>query len=195
MTRMKDEINDFMRLFRRDMDRFMEGKLARFLYVGQVEDIVFDDTMQMYKLKVTRLHDGESVDNVKLSGVGLGNYAGIYKVPKRNDFGIVISLMGEPFWVANVYDVYTENPDRTIKAKESMLIQNKEAGSFYISTKNDNIAITTKEGGKIIFLKDGGGFKLFDKDNYGIESDGNGNITIRGNTIDHTQTKGVFDID
>lgn len=192
--RYKDSINEFIRLSQKQSDLFLEKKLADLIYIGQVEDVQYDITLNLNFVKVTKLHNGESVEYVKIGGIGQGNYSGIIKTPKRNDFGLVIEVNGEPFWVMNVLDVYTATPDRQPDIRDSLIIQNKEAGSFIISTKNDNIAITTQTGGKVIFKKDGS-FKLFDKNNYGIESDGNGNITIRGTTINHTQTAGSFDID
>lgn len=192
--RYKDSINEFIRLSQKQSDLFLEKKLADLIYIGQVEDVQYDTTLNLNFVKVTKLHNGESVEYVKIGGIGQGNYSGIIKTPKINDFGLVIEVNGEPFWVMNVLDVYTTNPDRQPNIRDSLIIQNKEAGSFQIFTKNDNIVITTHTGAKVIFKKDGS-FKLYDKDNYGIESDGSGNITIRGTTINHTQTAGTFNID
>lgn len=192
--RATDAINDFIRQMNKQSTVFLEKKLADLIYIAQVEDVQYDDTLALNFVKVTKLHNGESVDYVKIGGIGLGNYSGLIKVPRINDFGLVIEVNGEPFWVTNVLDIYTANPDKLPDIREAFILQNKEAGSFQIFTKNDNVAITTQDGGKIIFLK-GGGFKLFDKNNYGIESDGDGNVTIRGQTVNHTQTAGEFKIE
>lgn len=189
-----DYINDFIRNLNNQNQRFLEKKLADAIYIGQVEDVQYDNTLSLNFLKITKLHNGESVEYVKIGGIGLSNYAGIIKTPKENDFGLVIEVNGEPFWVMNVLDVYTATPDKQPDIRDSMIVQNKEGGSFQVFTKQDNVVVTTQDGGKIIFIK-GGGFKLFDKDNFGIESDGAGNITIRGTNINHTQTAGTFDIE
>ena len=190
----KDSINQFIGQMDKKNKLYLEKKLADLIYIAQVEDVQFDNTLNLNFIKATKLHNGESVENIKVTGIGLSNYSGIIKLPKINQFGLVIEVNGEPFWVLNVLDVYTDFADKQPDIKDSLIIQNKEAGSFQVFTKKDNIALTTQDGGKIIFLK-GGGFKLVDALGHGIESDGNGNITISGLTVNHTQTPINFEIE
>ena len=194
IMKFKDQINEFIREMKKLNQRYIDKKQAELIYIAQVEDVQFDNTLNLNFIKATKLHNGESVENIKMSGIGLGNYSGLIKLPKLNDFGIVIEVAGEPFWVVNILDVYTENPDRQPNLKESMIIQNKEAGSFVLFSKDDNITITTQDGGKIIFKK-GKGFTLIDKIGHGLSSDGEGNITISGKNINFTQTPINFDIE
>lgn len=139
---------------------------------------------------------------VPLLGLGMGHWKGILKYPEVDDLVLVAFLGGtslQPIVLGTLLDAYTQNPDGVIQidANELFITQKTFGSIIFIKADNtiemrvpDSTGDLTK--GARMRLSPDGSFKLFNKDNYGIECDSAGNVTIRGVTVNHTQTAGTF---
>jgi len=85
--------------------------------------------------------------------------------------------------IASIYDDFSLIQDNQVNMtnKDEMLLVNKAWGSHIRFLTDDMIIIKTKSGSKIKLNETTGEFKVFDKNNYGFQCDGNGNINIYGN--------------
>jgi len=140
--------------------------------------------------------------NVPMMGFGLGNFKGLIKLPEVDDLVVVMFLGGSdpvPIIIGSVFDVFTANPDNIpIIAQNEVLLANKSLGSIIFISSSNEITLKVSDatgnidGGARIKLSPDGSFKVFTKDNYGIEVDASGNMELRGVTINHTQNPGTF---
>jgi len=105
----------------------------------------------------------------------------------------------KPFILGTLFDYITQNPDSVpqIKLNELLIVQ-QENGSIILMKDNNDVLIRSADlsgnfdNGARIRINADGSFKLFNKGNYGIECDASGNITIRGVTVNATQTPGTW---
>lgn len=162
----------------------------------QVTDIYYDNG-KVY-IKANSVNDGTTDEKIKLLSHGLGNGRGIISYPKIGDFGLVLNILGERFYIGSMFDEYTKYPDKQILDKDSTYIINNDFASYICIHKNNDIIIKTKEGGKIKLGNDGV-VKVFNKDNYGLDVDENGVVKIRGSNASgssssayETSTPGTF---
>ena len=140
--------------------------------------------------------------NVPILGIGMGHYKGIFKFPEVDDLVLVAFLGGtslQPVMLGSLIDTYTQNPDGVVRINTNeLLITQKTYGSIIFIKADNSIEIKVPDStgdltkGARMKLSPDGSFKLFNKDNYGIETDAAGNVTIRGVTINSTQTPGTF---
>jgi len=140
--------------------------------------------------------------NVPILGIGMGHYKGIFKFPEVDDLVLVAFLGGtslQPVMLGSLIDTYTQNPDGVIRINTNELfITQKTYGSIIFIKADNTIEIKVPDStgdltkGARMKLSPDGSFKVFNKDNYGIECDSSGNITIRGVTVNHTTTPGTF---
>jgi hypothetical protein len=139
---------------------------------------------------------------VPILGMGMGHYKGILKFPEVDDLVLVAFLGGtslKPIVLGTLLDSFTQSPDGVIQinANELFITQKTYGSIIFIKADNtiemrvpDSTGDLTK--GARMRLSPDGSWKLFNKDNYGIECDSSGNVTIRGVTVNHTQTAGTF---
>lgn len=141
-------------------------------------------------------------DDVQVAGLGLGHLKGVMKLPNVGDWVIALFQGGEsvqPIILATVYDQASQNPDTLpLVLEDELLLINKEAGSFIDMLPDGSVQIRTvneagdpNEGARFL-LKNDGSWKLFNKDNYGVEVDASGAMTLRAVTINSTQTPGTW---
>ena len=145
-------------------------------------------------VNIKRITQTESFDNVEIMGVGLGNGKGQIKMPNINDVVLVAFLPNSvtPVVLGTLFDTYSSVKDTKLDVRTNEYFVNNKANGGYIHIDdNNNIKLISYNGAKVRLNNDGS-FKLFNKDNYGIECDDSGNITIRGVAINHTQTPGDF---
>lgn len=152
-----------------------------------------------YKCQIKHTDFTYTIDDVPMAGLGLGNNKGIIKYPAVGDFVLVAFVSSDrPYILGTLYDIFTQAPDNIpqIKLNELALVQ-KENGSIILMKDNNDIVLRSADStgafnGAKLRLNSDGSFKLFNKDNYGIECDASGNIKLRGVTVDATQTPGTF---
>lgn len=140
--------------------------------------------------------------SVPILGIGMGHYKGVFKFPEVDDLVLIAFLGGgsvQPIVLGTLIDAYTQNPDGVVQINDNELFITQKTYGSIIFIKSDNtidIKVPDSSGdltkGARMKLSPDGSFKLFNKDNYGIECDSSGNVTIRGVTINHTNTAGTF---
>jgi hypothetical protein len=173
---------------------------------------IVDENKKMLKNKgnITSIQTEESYAEVPIMTQSAGHLKGFYVTYKPNDLVLVGWLdKTSPIILGGINDDYTLSKDIVPLLKEAeALISPKTAGSYLIIKDDDSIKLNNTLGGNVVIDATGttvttptgakmkinldGSFKLYTKDNYGIESDASGNITIRGVTINHTQTVGTW---
>ena len=145
-------------------------------------------------VNIKRFNVNESYDDVELLGLGLGHGKGQIKLPEVNDVVLVtfVANSQKPIILGTLFDVYSSVKDTKIDVKlEEYFVNNKLNGSYLFIDENNNIIFKTPNGAKIRLNEDGS-FKLYNKDNYGIDIDSSGNLVLRGVSIEHTQTPGPW---
>lgn len=143
---------------------------------------------------IKRMNVDESFDDVEIVGLGLGNGRCQMRLPSVNDIVLVTFIANSktPIILGTLYDNVSNEKDQKIQLKDGEYYVNSQVNGSFLFFKQDNeIILRTPNGGKIK-LKEDGSFKLFDKNNYGIESNGSGGITIRGSSINHTTNPGTW---
>jgi len=170
--------------------------------VWQVTSITTRETdgyVESYRANIKNLTFKFSLDDVPMIGLGLGHGKGIIKYPNVGDFVLIAFQGTRPFIIGTVFDDFADPKDSVplIKLDELIMVQ-KEKGSMFLMKENNDILLKSADstgnlnaGGKLRLNADGS-FKLFNKDGYGIEVDSAGNMTLRGVTINGTQTPGTF---
>lgn len=158
-----------------------------------------DGYITQYQCQIKHLNFKYTLDNVPIAGVGLGNNKGILKYPSIGDFVLVAFQDKNPFIIGTIPDYFSQKPDNIPLIREDeLIIVPKEKGSIVLFQQNNDLIIRiADENGDVsrgsrVKLSHDGSLKLFNKDNYGIEVDASGNMTLRGVTINSTQTPGVF---
>ncbi len=138
---------------------------------------------------------------VPMIGLGLGNLKGVMKFPSQGDL-VLVAFMDDtpnPFILGTVFDVFTQTPDNIpILNEDELLISNKTKGARIKINKEDDIIIRATDssgnadnGSKIVFKSDGS-VKVFNRTNHGLEISSSGAVTIRGTSVNFTQSGGVF---
>ena len=160
------------------------------LAVYEITDINKNGSGQItqYSANIKDLNQNKQFSEVPITGTGLGNLRGIYKTLKTGDFVVVGWLdKNTPIILGSVSDFFTQSPDNIpVIDEDEMIMVAKEKGALIYFDKNNNIIVRSVDssgaisGGARFKLSPDGSFKLFDKENYGIESDGSGNVTIYG---------------
>jgi len=141
-------------------------------------------------------------DRVPLISPTLGHNKGIMCLPSVGDWVLITWLGGvqeRPFILGCIFDDFTQGQDNIPQIKEGqMLLCPQEAGSFISINPDHSVVIKTVDdnnnpanGAKIKLYPDGS-FKMFNKENFGIEIDKDGNMTLRGTTINATQNPGTL---
>jgi len=182
--------NEFIQRIKADINDRIEKAITNLFFKVRVTDIIEDEGKKY--ITGGRIENSEQINRIKLTGIAVGNGRGVISLPRAGDVIVVMSLFGEYFYVTSVYDEYSQSADNQIPVNENeLMIVNKSWGSFVKMDASDNIILNTFDGAKIRVNKDGS-FKMYNKDNYGIESNANGDITIRGKTVNHTQTPGQW---
>ena len=131
---------------------------------------------------VKRLNMNQRYENVQIASLGIGNLKGSFMLPAVDDIVLVTFIQNSetPVIIGSIFDKYTNEPDNLPDVREDEYLISNQPNGAYIQLRDDNtITVKSVEGAKVR-LKQSGGFKLFDKNNYGIESDGEGNISIFG---------------
>jgi hypothetical protein len=134
-------------------------------------------------------------NDVPISSIALGHNKGIMSLPAPGDL-VLVGFLGkgvtQPIVLGNVFNTNGQYPQIIPQIKQNeMLLAAQSGGAFIVIRQDNSIILKAKTGAKIKINLDGS-FKLFNKNNYGIECDASGNITIRGTSINHTQTPGSF---
>lgn len=146
-----------------------------------------------YTVNIKHLNKNVQYNDVAVLGVGIGNLKGIYKPLKQNDL-VVVGWFDKytPVVIGSISDYFSQTPDNIPLIKDDeMLIVAKTKGAIIYLTEDNSIIIRSVDSsgdlanGSKIKLSPDGSFKVFDKGNYGITSDGNGNIDIFGDVTIH----------
>lgn len=152
-----------------------------------------------YKCNIQKLNFKYALDNVPFIGLGLGHKKGILKYPNVDDFVVVAYFGDQPMILGTIFDYFSQSPDSIPKIQQDeLIIVPKEDGSILLFKNNNDIIIRIAdstgniENGSKIKLSNDGSFKLYNKDNYGIDVDVNGLMKLRGTTIIKTQTPGTW---
>jgi len=152
-----------------------------------------------YRANIKHMNFKFSLDDVPIAGIGLGHMKGVIKYPNVGDFVLVNFQGSKPYIIGTVFDDFADPKDSVplIKLDELIIVQ-KEKGSMILMKNTNDIILKAADstgdlnaGGKLRLNADGS-FKLFNKEGYGIEVDNAGNMTLRGVTINATQTPGTF---
>jgi hypothetical protein len=141
-------------------------------------------------------------DDVPIMTMCAGNYRGVMCLPHVGDFVLVLFVGGtsvRPIILGNVFDQVSQTQDNVPLLEEhQFLLAPQEAGPFLTFLPDGAITMRTVGAGgdpnlgSRFSLKPDGSFKLFNKDNYGVEVDAAGNMTLRGVTINATQSPGAW---
>jgi len=140
-------------------------------------------------------------ENVPVVGTGLGNLKGVIAHPEVGDLVLVgwLDTTSTPIVFGSIMDNFSQKPDSAplIKRQELFLTNKQAGGIIYMMQDNSIVARAADAAGNLangarLMIKPDGSFKLFNKDNFGIEVDSGGNMTLRGVTINHVQTPGSF---
>ncbi len=170
--------------------------------IWQVTDIKSreqDGYITSYKCNIKHPNFKYTLDDVSMIGIGLGHMKGIMKYPNVGDF-VLVAFMGEqPFILGTVFDFFSEPKDSIplVKLDELLIIQ-KERGSLILMKDNNDVVVRASDengnfdNGARLRINHDGSFKLFNKENYGIEVDKDGNMLLRGQTINATQQPGEW---
>jgi hypothetical protein len=145
---------------------------------------------QTYTIK--QLNFNKTFENVEVIGLGLGHGKGQLMLLDVNDLVLVGFLMDSltPYILGNVFNNFMAEPDYKISIQPGeYFITNKTNGAYILIDKDNQVKIKTSTGNGIKLYGDGS-FKLLNHDGYGIECDKNGTLTLRGLSINHTQTSG-----
>ena len=172
------------------------------LGIWEVTDIVNktdDGYITNAKYNIKHINFKAQQNDVPMLGVGFGHRKGILKHPNVGDLVLVTFMDTKPFILGTLFDYITQNPDSVpqIKLNELLIVQ-QENGSIILMKDNNDVLIRSADlsgnfdNGARIRINADGSFKLFNKGNYGIECDASGNITIRGVTVNATQTPGTW---
>lgn len=147
--------------FMNDLSQFVDTKIKEALkkYIDLFEVIEYNESNG--KVKIRKIHEKtEVIIEVLDTSIGLGDKKQITTGYAPGDILLVMELKGAKFILGSLYNDFFQGKDRKLIPEENEII-----------------------------IKSNKGFKLLNKEGYGIVCDENGNITIRGNTIKHTQTK------
>jgi len=157
------------------------------LRIFQVTDVSSKDNSERVDTFSANIKDPNSsiqYNNVPMIGINLGNLKGIISYPNKNDFVVVGWLDNEPVIIGTIFDFFSQSIDNIPLIKQNeMIIVSKEAGQYIYMNSDGDIIMKTPSGGKFK-IKNDGSFKLFTKDNYGIEGTKTGDINIyTGNAV------------
>jgi len=183
---------DLVRGIQKKTNDMIKKSLARFIITVKIEDVT-NRNNQLF-ITGTEINKGRKINDIKFSGINLGNGKGIIFYPKNNDIILVLNLFGEYIYLNSLYDTYTGTPDNQIQVKSGELyIVSKSFGSYIKFKDNDDLVLHTNTGAKFKISKSGS-FKLYNKDGYGIDCTINGDVTIRdqSGTATTTSSPGTF---
>ena len=185
------------------INQFVKQKMREIMSIdiGYVESVNNDGTESTDYMITVKVPDKNiSLTNVPILTNYVDDDAGHMVVPKIGQLCIVGFLGGQTedvvclgfirrTYSAEIVDKVTGKISLSA-VKESMQTGVADV-NYKIRTVGRDIIFECKDGSKIRINADGS-FKLFNKDNYGIEVDASGNMILRGVTIQHTQTPGTW---
>lgn len=159
-----------------------------------------DGYISEYKCNIKHLAFKYSLDDVPFAGIGFGHMKGIIKYPNVGDLVLVAFMDKQPYVLGTIFDYFAEPVDSVplVKLDELMIVQ-KEKGSLILMQDNNDIILRASDesgdfnNGARIRINHDGSFKLFNKDNYGVECDKDGNLTFRGVSINATKDNGLWE--
>jgi len=197
------ERDNFVKIIKEMIDKSISEKNLG-LSIWQVTDIKGrkpDGSITDYRVNIKHLNFKYTLDNVPIVGIGLGHKRGMLKYPNVGDFVIVGYIDKQPFVLGTVYDYFSQKPDNIpiIKLDEFCIVQ-KEKGSIILMKDNNDILIRASDSegnfdnGARLRINSNGEFKLFNKNNFGIVCDKDGNITIYGNSINNLKVVGKTEV-
>lgn len=173
------------------LDRVLKEFIGRELEKLKTIDLFVVKEVNEDNLTCTleRLNVGTLYENVELSGIGLGNGCGLFKVPSEGEIvvGGYIQNSENLVILTSIFDTITNNPDNKPDVKRKELFLSNQINGATILLRNDNTIVIRAANGAKAKLESNGQFKLFNSSNYGIQSDGNdiivyGNLIVNGNS-------------
>lgn len=188
---LKPFLTEFRDLIREEIGKRQYAQLA----------VVTGVNAETYTVQVKSSVRAIQYDNVPLLGLGLGNQRGVATLPKVDDWVMLIFLGGNnttPFVAGTVYDSFSQTPDNLPPLEEgALLVTVQEGGTFVYLAPNGDYIVRTKgsngyTNGSRFRLNTDGSFKIQNGGGYGLECDSAGNVTIRGVTVNATQTPGTW---
>lgn len=142
------------------------------IYLELFEVIKYDEVQRIIEIK--RPYEKTSYTNVIISSVGLGDNRGVSIGYEVGDYVLVYDMSGQFVIVNSVHNVFFPGQKDTEiwpKPKE-IIIQSSSLGR--IKLQNDS------------------GFKIMQKDGYGIQCDKDGNIVINAKTFELKNVSGTW---
>jgi len=197
LTNMDNETKVIKDLIKQEMAGLK--RLGVYTVTGIESENVNTGLISNYKASIKHINYTLQYDNVPMVGMGLGNLKGVLKYPNVGDLVLVGFLddQSSPIILGTLFDSFTQSKDTAPQIRlNELFLNNQEAGAYVYLNKDNEIIITTGNSSTTTFPKlkmyKDGSFKLFNKDGYGIEVSSSGAMTLRGVTINHTQTPGTF---
>ena len=163
------------------------------LQIFKVTDVPYKTSgkITQAKLNIKHPNSGLQYDDVPMMGTGLGHLKGVYMYPSVDDFVIVGFLGDQPIVLGSVNDFFTQTPDSVPQIEENeVIVVGKEKGQYIYLNNSGDILIKTVNGAKIKITEDNT-FKIFNADDYGIECDASGDVTVYSNTVVKADQGGV----
>lgn len=155
--------------FLRQIEDIIKDKINNYVDLYRVESF----NKAKYTVTLTSLYTDEKIEDVFLTSISLGNEKGIVHGYESGDIVVVMTINKEYFVLGTVHNTLGLPQDEKIEVDE---------GSYIFQT----------EGGAKLKLQKDGSFKLFNSSNYGIECSSSGALTLRGVSIDMTDSPGDF---
>lgn len=192
---------NFVKLIKRMIEKIIaEKRLGVSIWiVTDIKGKQTDGSITDYRCQIKNLCFKYSLDNVPMIGLGLGHKKGVITYPSIGDYVVVSFMDTKPIILGTVFDYFSQKPDSVpvIKMNELAIVQ-RENGSIILMKENNDVLIRASDStgnfdnGARIRINADGSFKVFNKGNFGIEVDSAGNMTLRGVTINGTQTPGTW---
>ena len=147
--------------FMNKLDEYIENKVKdRFRKFIDFFQVV-DYNEDTGKITLRKIYEkADEIVEIFDTGTGFGDKKQINTGYAPGDIVVLMDFKGSKIVVGSLFNDFFNEKDRKL-----------------IPKKNETI------------IKSNAGFKLLNKDGYGIVCDEEGNITIRGKTVNHTQTK------
>lgn len=166
------------------LDRVLKEFIGRELEKLKTIDLFVVKEVNEDNLTCTleRLNVGTLYENVELSGIGLGNGCGLFKVPEVGEILVCGYIQNSENIVilTSLFDTITNNPDNKPDVKRKELFLSNQINGATILLRNDNSIVIRATNGAKAKLESSGQFKLFNNQNYGIESNFDGKVVIYG---------------
>lgn len=181
-----------IRGFKDELKKFIQKTIESELMLSDIFIVtgVNDDLT----CNIKKLNLNIQYDNVEVLGLGKGHLKGQILLPEVGDLVFVEYINNSvPIILGGLSNNYVSSKDVSPSVyPQEYFVTNKANGGFIFIQEDNSIKIISS--GSKLKLNTDGSFKLFNKDNYGIECDSDGNVTIRDSSgsVTTTDTQGTW---